>query len=77
MDDLIRKTQPMLEQRQYRAALQDWVRVRADLDLFFEKVMVMVPDEKVCRNRLSLLFILESRFRQMADFSLIQTGGLR
>ncbi|OGR84215.1 MAG: glycine--tRNA ligase subunit beta [Elusimicrobia bacterium RIFCSPLOWO2_01_FULL_54_10] len=77
VDDLIRKTQPMLEQRQYRAALQDWVRVRADLDLFFEKVMVMVPDEKVCRNRLSLLFILESRFRQMADFSLIQTGGLR
>lgn len=75
VDGLTRKTQPLLAQKQYREALQNWVGVRADLDLFFEKVMVMDHDEKIRRNRLSLLSILEARFRQMADFSLIQMGG--
>lgn len=72
VDELIRKTQPLLDGRQYQAALQNWVQVRPELDQFFEKVLVMDQDEKVCRNRLSLLSILESRFRQLADFSRIQ-----
>ena len=75
MDGLTQKTGPLLERKLYREALQNWVGVRADLDEFFEKVMVMDPDEKIRRNRLSLLSILEARFRQMADFSLIQMGG--
>ena len=70
------KTQPLLAQKQYRAALESWVGVRADLDIFFEKVMVMDPNESLRRNRLSLLSILETRFRQIADFSLLQTGGV-
>ena len=32
-----------MEQKQYKAALQNWVLVRKDLDQFFEHVMVMDP----------------------------------
>ena len=75
MDDLSRKARPLVEHRQYKAALQNWVLVRKDLDLFFDRVMVMDQDEKICRNRLSLLSILDDQFRQIADFSMIQNRG--
>ncbi len=72
LEGLHKKAEPLLLAKQYRAALQNWVKVRPELDQFFEKVMVMDPDEKVCANRLSLLSVLETRFHQLADFSLIQ-----
>lgn len=66
------KTQSLLKERKYQPALQELVTIRGSLDQFFEKVLVMDPDESLRRNRLSLLAILESHFKQIADFSLIQ-----
>ncbi|MGC8550978.1 MAG: glycine--tRNA ligase subunit beta [Acidobacteriaceae bacterium] len=60
--------------REYGAALGQIATLRAPVDLFFDKVMVMVEDEKVRRNRLALIqFVLES-FSSIADFSEIVAG---
>jgi glycyl-tRNA synthetase beta chain len=36
---------------------------------FFDHVMVMVKEEDICQNRLSLLYRLQQLFREIADFS--------
>ena len=72
MSSVGEKSRELLRQRKYDKVLQEWVTLRAPLDQFFDHVMVMVPDKEVCTNRLSLLFIFESLFKQIADFSLIQ-----
>lgn len=61
-------------QREYRSALEKIATLRAHVDLFFDKVMVMVEDEKLRRNRLALIqFVLES-FSSIADFSEMVAG---
>jgi glycyl-tRNA synthetase beta chain len=72
MVDLGEKNRSLMEQKQYQEVLKKWVAVRGDLDRFFEKVLVMDENREVRANRLSLLSILESDFKQLADFSLIQ-----
>jgi glycyl-tRNA synthetase beta chain len=58
----------------YEFALEKIATLRAPVDLFFDKVMVMVEDEGVRRNRLALIqFVLES-FSSIADFSEIVAG---
>jgi glycyl-tRNA synthetase beta chain len=47
--------------------------LREDIDLFFDKVMVMVDDERVRANRLALLQTLLHEFSTIADFSEIVT----
>ena len=68
---LSESTRALLDGKRYEDVLLKWVGVRPQLDRFFEKVLVMDPDPRVCSNRLSLLDRLDSEFRQMADFSLI------
>jgi len=48
---------------------------REPVDKFFDKVMVMVDDEKVRANRLALLRTLLKEFSTIADFSEIVTEG--
>jgi glycyl-tRNA synthetase beta chain len=48
---------------------------REHVDAFFDKVMVMVEDEKVRANRLALLRTLSKEFSTIADFSEIVTEG--
>jgi glycyl-tRNA synthetase beta chain len=50
-------------------ALEAIASLRPDIDLFFDKVLVNVPDEKVRQNRLSLLAKLLTEFSTIADFS--------
>ena len=50
-------------------------RLRQPVDAFFDKVMVMVDDERVRANRLALLRDLLSEFSTIADFSEIVTEG--
>ena len=45
------------------------------MDLFFDKVMVMVDDERIRANRLALLQSLLKDFSTIADFSEIVTEG--
>jgi glycyl-tRNA synthetase beta chain len=60
-------------QRQYRAALEDIASLRPRVDLFFDKVLVNAPDQRVRRNRLALLHGLLEEFSTIADFSEIVT----
>lgn len=59
--------------RQYEPALIEISRLRPLIDLFFDKVMVMVDDEALRANRLGLLQTLVREFSSIADFSEIVT----
>ena len=50
-------------------------RLRPKVDLFFDKVLVNAPDEKVRRNRFTLLDTLLAEFSTIADFSEIVTNS--
>jgi glycyl-tRNA synthetase beta chain len=62
-----------LSERDYTDALIQLSTLRTDIDLFFDKVMVMVDDERVRSNRLALLQTLLQEFSTIADFSEIVT----
>lgn len=55
--------------RDYRTALGTIASIRPKVDLFFDKVLVNAPDEKVRHNRLLLLSSLLSESSTIADFS--------
>jgi glycyl-tRNA synthetase beta chain len=59
--------------KNYEAALLEIAKLRPAIDRFFDKVMVMVEDEKVRANRLGLLRTLLKEFSTIADFSEIAT----
>jgi glycyl-tRNA synthetase beta chain len=59
----------------YEVALVEISRLRPTVDAFFDKVMVMVDDERVRANRLALLQTLLKEFSTIADFSEIVTEG--
>lgn len=51
------------------AALEAIASLRPDVDLFFDKVLVMSPQEDIRHNRLNLLRSLLDEFSTIADFS--------
>jgi glycyl-tRNA synthetase beta chain len=59
----------------YEDALTEISKLRPLVDRFFDKVMVMVDDERVRANRLVLLQTLLKEFSTIADFSEIVTEG--
>ena len=59
--------------RDYSAALVEISQIRPAVDAFFDKVMVMVEDERLRANRLALLATLLKEFSTIADFSEIVT----
>ncbi|HZU42451.1 MAG TPA: DALR anticodon-binding domain-containing protein, partial [Terriglobales bacterium] len=61
------------QQRNYEQALVEISRLRPTVDTFFDKVMVMVDDERLRANRLALLKTLLNEFSTIADFSEIVT----
>ena len=63
------------EEHEYVSALQLIATLRPQIDLFFEKVMVLVDDPYVRWTRLSLLHNLVDNFSKIADFSEIVTAG--
>src|ERR1051325_2347283 len=63
------------KQKNYEQALLEVSKLRPAVDKFFDKVMVMVEDEKVRANRLALLQTLLNEFSTIADFSEIVTEG--
>jgi glycyl-tRNA synthetase beta chain len=62
-------------QRNYEGALAEISKLRPAVDAFFDKVMVMVDDERIRANRLALLQTLLKEFSTVADFSEIVTEG--
>jgi glycyl-tRNA synthetase beta chain len=64
-----------IDKKDYLNALRSLATLREPTDKFFDKVMVMVDDEKVRANRLALLQSLLNNFSAIADFSEIVTEG--
>jgi glycyl-tRNA synthetase beta chain len=62
-------------ERKYEDALLEIAKLRLAVDLFFDKVMVMVDEAAVRANRLALLQTLVNEFSTIADFSEIVTEG--
>jgi glycyl-tRNA synthetase beta chain len=67
------KLAPEVEQmratREYRPALEQIATLRPDVDMFFDKVMVMADDAALRRNRLALIAMVLGSFSSIADFS--------
>ncbi|MCH2189725.1 MAG: glycine--tRNA ligase subunit beta [Gammaproteobacteria bacterium] len=55
----------------YEQGLAKLASLRAPVDGFFDKVMVMAEDEKLKNNRLSLLKKMQALFLQVADIALL------
>jgi glycyl-tRNA synthetase beta chain len=69
------RVEALRKKREYGDALMLLSKAREHVDAFFDKVMVMVEDEKVRANRLALLRTLLKEFSTIADFSEIVTEG--
>jgi glycyl-tRNA synthetase beta chain len=60
--------------REYRQALEFMASLRRDVDQFFEEIMVMVDDQSVRENRLTMIAQMLHAFSYVADFSEIVAG---
>jgi glycyl-tRNA synthetase beta chain len=67
------RARELSQKRAYAGALSEIATIRPAVDTFFDKVMVMVEDERVRANRLALLQSLLNEFSTIADFSEIVT----
>jgi glycyl-tRNA synthetase beta chain len=67
------KVDVLKRDKQYQKALAEIAQLRPAVDSFFDKVMVMVDDEKLRANRLALLASMQRNFSTIADFSEIVT----
>ncbi|MGZ4838013.1 MAG: glycine--tRNA ligase subunit beta [Terriglobales bacterium] len=67
------RVRELSQQADYEGALAEIATIRPAVDTFFDKVMVMVEDERLRANRLALLQALSREFSTIADFSEIVT----
>jgi len=75
LSDMEGEFREKLSQDGYEAGLRALVAVKPELDLFFEKVMVMAEDEGLRRQRLVLLAKLVRLFSSVADLSELQPAS--
>jgi len=66
--------EPVRAEQKYREALEEIATLRPHVDLFFDKVMVMVDDPEIRSNRLALIASVLGSFSSIADFSEIVTS---
>jgi len=73
LHEAIRKTseqaKALYESGDYTGYLKSFAVLKAPVDAFFDKVMVMVEDEKLRRGRLALLRDLRDAMNRVADLS--------
>ena len=75
MPETAKRVERLRAERNYAGALIEISRLRPAVDTFFDRVMVMVDDERVRANRLALLQRLLKEFSTIADFSEIVTAS--
>jgi glycyl-tRNA synthetase beta chain len=68
-----KETSTLFTQGKFEHALKAAVTLKAPVDGFFDKVMVMAEDEKVRNNRLAMLRRIQALFGRVADFAKIQS----
>ncbi len=69
--DLIQAKEKSSKNKNYTEMLLDLAELKQPIDNFFDTVMVMTDDLKLCHNRLKLLHQLRLLFLQVADISLV------
>ena len=69
------KVESLRRTRNYEQALIEISKLRPAVDRYFDKVMVMVEDERTRASRLALLQTLLNEFSTIAEFSEIVTEG--
>ena len=67
--------QELQKERNYSEALRVIAALRPSIDDFFDKVMVMSPEDDIRANRLALLNRTLEDLSRIADFSEIVTAG--
>jgi glycyl-tRNA synthetase beta chain len=72
--DRFTDTRASLHGLYYPAQLMQISRIRPELDLFFDKILVNAQDPEIRRNRLALLHNMLIEFSTIADFSEIVTN---
>lgn len=72
LNSLSEQVAPLVAARNYTAILHQLADLRANVDKFFDEVMVMVEDKPLRLNRLALLSRLRNLFLQVADISQLQ-----
>lgn len=73
VNDLTPKVDAFVSREQYTEALRALASIRADVDHFFDQVMVMADDANLRNNRLALLAQLETLMNRVADISSLAT----
>jgi glycyl-tRNA synthetase beta chain len=63
----------LYEKGDYTGYLKSFAVLKAPVDAFFDKVMVMVEDDKLRRGRLALLRDLRESMNRVADLSRLAT----
>ena len=74
VDKLMPEVESLRSERNYREALERIATLRPHVDLFFDKVMVMVDDPSLRDNRLALITRVKTSFSSIADFSEVVTS---
>jgi len=69
VQELSPATRASVERQEYASALKLLAGARADVDRFFDDVLVMAEDSALRGNRLALLAQLDSLMNQVADIS--------
>lgn len=64
--------QPLLQEKNYQAALTRLAQLQNDVDAFFDHVMVNTDDLDLRASRLALLSLLSNQFLEIADISKLQ-----
>ena len=65
----------MISTRRFRDAMHLLLELALPIDTFFGKVMVMVEDQSLKRNRLNLLGTITRRFLEIANFSRMESSS--
>jgi glycyl-tRNA synthetase beta chain len=71
-ESLAAKLTPLYQQKDYQTILTELTQLKSAIDNFFDQVMVMVDDEQVKTNRLTLLKLIKNSFDEVADISVLQ-----
>ncbi|HEX7151094.1 MAG TPA: glycine--tRNA ligase subunit beta [Thermoanaerobaculia bacterium] len=70
-DAIVDQIGELIAERRYRPAMESFAAMAPELEAFFKDVMVMVDDEAVRRNRMSLLRKVGSAVGRVADVTKI------
>ncbi|NPA52504.1 MAG: glycine--tRNA ligase subunit beta [Aquificae bacterium] len=65
----------LLEEKEYKKALEKLLELKPHVDRFFDNVMVMVKENRIKTNRLSLLKRINDLFKKLSDFTKINVQG--